>query len=236
MAKGHLAKLLRRKKRSAEAIGPTSGGGQRRDKHPRPSSGLRNHAAEPPAHAIDVDEQPLSHGTAYDSLVSALSKGSNALRLRRLQQEGDSDGEMDDEEEAEGEVEESDENDGIEEGKPPAAVAPVSDGPLDTWTIKGMRAAASLAGDTVGSAAAQSVAPQQPLALSPSSASAPDTWAMHVDKELTEAELEALRAGAMTSSSRLKPQDLPEHPDYKVRPKDRRRRLDVSRVNLDDAR
>ena len=91
-----------------------------------------------------------------------------------------------------------------------AASAPL---PLDTWTRRGFKAAKALeAPDADGKllkAANQGPKFQAAAAVLPG---VHDSWAAHVDRQLSEAELDSLRS-SMTRPPLL---DAPEHPDYKV--------------------
>ena len=91
-----------------------------------------------------------------------------------------------------------------------AAAAPL---PLDTWTRRGFKAAKALeAPDADGKlpkAANQGPKFQAAAAVLPG---VHDSWAAHVDRQLTEAELDSLRS-SVTHPSLL---EAPEHPDYKV--------------------
>ena len=201
-------------------------------------------------HASDVDMELLlsGHASAYESLVGALSGTSSALRLRRLQQEGGSDEEEEESEEQEeeegedgeealsdlseeeGEEEEQEEEDEDEEAarleEEEAAAAETR--PLDSWSRRGLQAAAAAATAAAKAAevdpegaklqkqlAKQAAAKQQPQQLRLPAASAtpvPDSWAAHVDRELGDAELAALQGAA----ARPKLADATEHSDYKV--------------------
>ena len=107
MGRSHLGKLIRQRTKDEAVIVKRSATGGGRGNAKRCKT-LPHVPAKPREDALaDLDQELAGHASAYASLVGTLSNSSMAMRLRKMQQEGDSEEEeqsMEDGDESQGQV------------------------------------------------------------------------------------------------------------------------------------
>ena len=90
MGRSHLVKLIRQRAKDDALVVKRSATGGGKDNAKRCKT-LPHVPAKPHEDAlVDLDHELAGHASAYASLVGTLSNSSMAMRLRKMQQEGDS--------------------------------------------------------------------------------------------------------------------------------------------------